>query len=102
MASLPSPIKNQIREAALKLGFDLCGIAPATLREEDRLQYLRWVGNGLHGEMKYMERTEHEDLGRLLPGVRSVICAGMVYNAPQPLSVDCNDPERGWIARYAW
>jgi epoxyqueuosine reductase len=49
-----------------------------------------------------MERREREDIQRLLPGARSVICAGMVYNAPQPLSVDCSDPERGWIARYGW
>jgi epoxyqueuosine reductase len=26
----------------------------------------------------------------------------MVYNTPKPLSVECNDPERGWVARYAW
>ena len=94
--------KDRIREAAQRLGFDLCGIASAALPEADRQQYLRWLGNGFHGAMKYMERTERKDIQRLLPGVRSVICAGMVYNTPRPLSVDCNDPERGWIARYAW
>ena len=102
MAPVSPHRKDRIREAAQRLGFDLCGITPAALPEEDRQQYLRWVGNGFHGEMKYMERREREDIRRLLPGARSVICAGMVYNAPQPLSVDCNDPERGWIARYGW
>ena len=73
--------KDRIREAAQRLGFDLCGIAPAALSEEDRQHYLRWVGNGFHGEMKYMERREREDIRRLLPGARSVICAGMVQRA---------------------
>jgi len=101
MVSLPN-CKDLIREAAGRLGFDLCGIASAALPEEDRRQYLQWVGNGFHGEMKYMERCEREDVRRLLPGARSVISVGLVYNAPQPLSVDCDDPERGWIARYGW
>ena len=95
MTPVPLHLKDRIREAARRLGFDLCGIAPATLPEEDRRQYLRWVEKGFHGEMKYMERREREDIRRLLPGARSVICAGMVYNTPYPLSVDCNDPERG-------
>jgi epoxyqueuosine reductase len=102
MAPVSPHPKERILEAAKRLGFDLCGIAPAALPERDRQQYLQWVGNGFHGEMKYMERREREELERLLPGVRSVISAGMVYNAPRPLSVECGDPERGWIARYGW
>jgi epoxyqueuosine reductase len=102
MAPFSLQLKDRIQEAARRLGFDLCGIAPAALPEQDRDQYLQWVGNGFHGEMKYMERREREDVQQLLPGARSVICAGMVYNAPQPLSVHSNDPERGWVARYAW
>jgi len=102
MALVSPHLKGRILEAARRLGFALCGIAPATLPEEDRQHYLQWVGNGFHGEMKYMERTEREEIQRLLPGARSVISVAMVYNTPYPLSVDCNDPERGWIARYAW
>jgi len=102
MAPVSPHRKERILEAAQRLGFDLCGIAPAALPDEDRQQYLQWVGNGFHGEMKYMERREREDIQLLLPGARSVVAAGMVYNGPQPLSVDCLDPERGWIARYGW
>ena len=95
-------LKAWIREAAGRLGFDLCGIAPAALPDEGRRQYLSWLDEGFHGEMQYMERREREDLRQLLPGVRSVICAGMVYNTSHPLSTECPDPERGWISRYAW
>ena len=95
-------LKAWIREAATRLGFDLCGIAPAALPAEDRQRYLGWLDEGFHGEMKYMERRERQDIRQLLPGVRSVICAGMVYHSPYPLSIECPDPARGWISRYAW
>jgi epoxyqueuosine reductase len=55
--------------------------------------------------MRYL--TDHRadirgDPARLLPDVRSVICVGMLYNGPQPYSTEFTDPERAWIARYAW
>jgi epoxyqueuosine reductase len=99
---MPNQLRESIQETANRLGFDLCGIAPATLPEKDRLAYLGWLENGCQGEMKYMERREREDIQRLLPGARSVICLGMVYNTPEPLSINCAETERGWIARYAW
>src|SRR3990172_8733726 len=37
-----------------------------------------------------------------MPSVRSVICVGMNYNSAYPLSTECDDSTRGWIARYAW
>ncbi|OFV92698.1 MAG: tRNA epoxyqueuosine(34) reductase QueG, partial [Acidobacteria bacterium RIFCSPLOWO2_02_FULL_61_28] len=101
-------LKAWIRDAAERLGFDLCGIAPASLPAHDREQYLWWLQEGFHGEMKYMERRERQDLRLLLPSVRSVICAAMVYNSPHPLSIECHDAgrgqdaDRGWISRYAW
>ncbi len=91
-----------LREASRQLGFDLCGIAPASLPELDRARYLSWLERGFQGEMKYMEREQRRDLRLLLPSVRSVICAGMVYNTPHPKSVECPDPARGWISRYGW
>ena len=102
MAQVTVNLKTWIREAAERLGFDLCGIAPAALPARDREQYLWWLEEGFHGEMKYMERNQRQDIRLLLPSVRSVICAAMVYNSPQPLSIECTDPSRGWISRYAW
>ena len=94
--------KSWLREEARRLGFDLCGIAPASLPELDRARYLLWLERGYQGEMKYMEREQRRDLRRLLPSVRSVICAGMAYNTPHPKSVECADTARGWISRYSW
>jgi len=42
------------------------------------------------------------DPAQLLPGVRSIICVGLVYNGPQPYSTRFADRERAWISRYAW
>ena len=101
-------LKGWIRDAAARLGFDLCGIAPASLPTHDPERYLWWLENDFHGEMKYMERRERQDIRLLLPSVRSVICAAMVYNSPHPLSIECQDTgrgqdaDRGWISRYAW
>src|SRR5579885_2085090 len=95
-------LKFWLRQAAERIGFDLCGIAPVTLSERNQEQYLWWLDQGFQGEMGYMERAERGDIRALLPGVRSVICAAMVYNGPQPKSIQCDDPARGWIARYAW
>ena len=58
--------------------------------------------------MKYMEaRDEAGDLKRAslrstLPWVRSVIVCAINYNTAHPYSTQVDDPERGWIARYAW
>ncbi|MBI4461101.1 MAG: tRNA epoxyqueuosine(34) reductase QueG [Acidobacteria bacterium] len=95
-------VKTRIQQKAARLGLDLCGIAPAGMPARDREQYLWWLQEGFHGEMKYMERPQRQDIRALLPSVRSVICAAMVYNTPYPKSTECPDEDRGWIARYAW
>lgn len=55
--------------------------------------------------MRYL--TDHRQAIRsnpdhLLPGVRTILCVGKVYNSPYPYSSDFNDDKRGWISRYAW
>jgi epoxyqueuosine reductase len=59
----------------------------------------------LAGHMRYL--TDHRAEVRataenLLPGCRSVISVGLPYGGPEPLSTEFSDPERAWIARYAW
>ena len=95
---------NIVRNLAAECGFDLAGVAmPHPAPNFGR--FLHWVDRGLAGEMSYL--TDHRaevrsDPARLLPGVRSIICVGLVYNSPEPYSTRFSDPERGWISRYAW
>jgi epoxyqueuosine reductase len=100
---------HAVKRAALNAGFDLAGIAP--VRQEDLPEvaaFVEWIEAGRAGEMKYMEsRTEGGDLRRVsaanvAPWVRSIVVCALNYNADKPYSTEVNDPQRGWISRYAW
>src|SRR6476659_5760608 len=102
-------IAQAAKRAATQAGFDLAGVAP--VRREDLPElgaFIEWVDAGRAGEMKYLEsRTETGELRRTsatnaAPWVRSMIVCALNYSADRPYSVAANDPERGWISRYAW
>lgn len=102
-----SQITSLVKQAAQAAGFELAGIAPVhEFGELDRFR--QWIAAGRAGEMQYMEaRDETGALKRAslrtnLPWVRSVIVCAINYNTAQPCSTEANDPQRGWIARYAW
>jgi epoxyqueuosine reductase len=58
--------------------------------------------------MKYMEaRDDRGDLkraslSRVAPWAKSVIVCAFNYNTAHPYSTQLDDPDRGWISRYAW
>ena len=107
-----------IKQRALEVGFDLAGItSPSTLQDFGFLP--QWLKKGYAGEMQYLADPRREDPRRILPSVKSVICAGLVYNTPYAYSTDVRGPSaskgdspiridtsraspRGWISRYAW
>lgn len=70
-----------IKQAALKLGFDYCGIAKAERLDADAARLEQWLNKGMHGQMKYMEN--HFDLRvnpcLLVPGAKSVITLLLNY-----------------------
>jgi epoxyqueuosine reductase len=91
-----------VKEKALALGFDLCGIAPVDSFAE--LSYLHeWLGKGYAGTMGWMARTAERrtDVRHVVPGARSVIVTGTLYNTDRPYS-DALAPEVARISRYAW
>ena len=95
---------REIRDLAASCGFQLAGVAGVEAAP-DFGRFRDWVDRGLAGEMRYL--TDHRadvrnDLAHLLPGVRSVISVGMLYNGPEPYSTEFSSPERAWISRYAW
>ena len=92
-----------IKCQALTLGFDVCGVAPATALPE--LQFLpEWLARGYAGDMIYLHKSAHAraDIRNFLPSARSVIVAGAIYNTEKPGS-GVRDPGPGHvrIARYA-
>jgi len=68
------------------------------------------VEKGFNGEMRYLENPKRFDPLLVLPSAKSVICVGLVYNAPLPYSTEVEEKRlpsspsgpRAWISRYAW
>lgn len=93
------PSAARVKERALELGFDLCGIARAHPLEEARLD--RWLAQGWDAGLDYVRerRAERLDPSRVLPGARSVLALAASY-APAE-----GDPEPApgelIVARYA-
>ncbi|MGE3538065.1 MAG: tRNA epoxyqueuosine(34) reductase QueG [Candidatus Tectimicrobiota bacterium] len=96
-------LTQQIKTYALSLGFDVVGVAP--VHDSPELAFVeRWLEAGYAGEMHYLVRNQarRRDLQQVVPGVQSVVVCGLNYDTDVPYSTAHTDPERGWIARYAW
>src|SRR6266849_10776269 len=105
MARQPTPhaLAQRIKEQALAVGFDLVGIAPA--QESPELAFFEpWLEAGYAGEMHYLERSRErrQDLQQVVAGAQSVVVCGLNYDTDSPYSTAQADPNRGWVARYAW
>ena len=93
-------------ERAAALGFELCGVTPATVYPELE-RFPEWLARGYAGEMKYLEDARRRDPRLVLDGARSVIVVAMNYNTAEPRSSEARESTvdsdaRGWISRYAW
>jgi epoxyqueuosine reductase len=97
---------ERIKAKAGELGFDLCGIAPAD--DFPELAYLEeWLARGYAGDMVYMSRSAERraDVRNVVPGARSVIVTGTIYNTDKvrlkPDPTEDAGPSDAIIARYA-
>jgi len=94
--------KDDFRAAAAQAGFDLCRFGAAgPAPHADALH--RWLDEGLHGEMAWMQRTREErgSPERVLPGARTVVVLALNYFHPD-LPLPADGAARGKVARYAW
>jgi epoxyqueuosine reductase len=92
-----------IKAKSRELGFDLCGIAPAS--DHPELTFFRdWLNRGYAGDMAYLDRSadRRADVRNVIPSAKSVIVTGTIYNTDRPYSTEINDERRAHIARYAW
>jgi epoxyqueuosine reductase len=92
-----------IKARAKELGFDACGIAPATAHPE--LEFFNeWLSRGYAASMAYLARSAEKraDVRNVLSSARSVIALATLYNTNRPYSTACADAERAHVARYAW
>ena len=94
---------GDIKRHACELGFDVCGVAPATDHPELAF-FATWLRHGNAGEMGYLARTaaRRSDVREVLPSARTVVCLGTVYNTDRPYSTEATDPTIADVSRYAW
>ena len=96
-------LKEAIRAEATRLGFAACGFARADCAPEAGPNLMRWLDEGRHGGMEWMETRAHQRVAptSLWPEARSVIALGMSY-APDsdPLAL-ADEPSAGRISVYA-
>ncbi len=101
----PREISSAYAKAiARECGFQLAGVA-AALPLADATGYGNWVDRGMAGAMGYLtdhRRDKRSDPATLLPGVRSILCVGLLYNTPHPYSTELSAADCAWISRYAW
>ncbi|MBR98929.1 MAG: tRNA epoxyqueuosine(34) reductase QueG [Flavobacteriaceae bacterium] len=89
-----------IKSKAKSLGFLSCGISRATFLEEEASNLEKWLNDGKHGKMKYMENhfDKRLDPRKLVPGAKSII--SLTYNYfNDNFQKDKNAPK---ISKYAY
>ncbi len=71
---------KQIKDIAYELGFMFCGVSKADFLAEEAPKLEKWLLDGKHGKMQYMEN--HFDMRLdprlLVPGAKSVV--SLIYN----------------------
>ena len=107
---------TEIKQAALAVGFDDCGIARADALTDEEYPLREWLRRGWHGDLDYMARNADKrmDPRLLVPGAKSVICCVSAYPPPDDIlpasggnpgnpgnrfdkiSQDLNDPNESW------
>jgi epoxyqueuosine reductase len=90
-------LTDAIKAEAIRLGFDLVGVAPVHPSDHQRL-YREWIAAGRHGEMSYLARPDAVQ-HRLHPNpqFRSAVVVALNYYHE---AAD-GDVDRAIIARYA-
>jgi len=100
--SIPS---ERLKAQAVAVGFDACGVAPASAELQELSFFATWLERGYAAGMTpWLARTADKRLDPhlVLPTAQSVIVTATNYNTDRPFSIDCRDGVRAQIARYAW
>ena len=91
----------RLKRKAAELGFCKVGIVPAGALRAEGEALRKWLAEGHHGEMRWMEREpeKRSDPRLIVPGARSVVALAMNYFTPHRHELN---PDAGKISRYAW
>jgi epoxyqueuosine reductase len=99
---------NQVKQKALELGFHKVGIAAVDAVTESQMQdeekqhiasLQKWLQQGYHADMKWMENPKRQNIRSCMPEVRSLICVALNYYTPYERP---QGEEYAKISRYGW
>ena len=97
-------LRRELTALAQGLGFSAVGVTGLDLKD-DETHLIRWLRQGFHGEMHYMQRHSHlrAHPQEWVPGALRVISVRMDYWPAEALDAESviNDPERAYVSRYA-
>src|ERR1700682_4230308 len=97
-------LRGELSERARGCGFDALGVASIDIPEDER-HLLKWLEDGFHGEMHYMQRhgVMRSRPQQLLPGTVRVVSARMDYwpAAAHDARAVLQDPRLAYVSRYA-
>lgn len=95
-------LKQRLFLFAREIGFDSCRIGSCSAPPHQE-EFRKWLGEGRHGEMSYMERGEEKrcDPQKVLPGACSIAVLALNYFQGENKGGGTS-AATGRIARYAW
>lgn len=99
-----SKILNDLKIWSHELGFQDLGVAGLNVKD-DFSQLEKWIQNGYHGSMSYLEKNKDKrlDPSKLVPDTTCVITVRANY-LPEPLDDAVSvlkDPRLAYVSRYA-
>ena len=88
-----------IKNTALEIGFDACGIAKADFLEQDALYLRDWLADEFQAEMGYMARNfeKRTDPRQMVEGCKSIIVTLLNYYPAR-----FQNPQAPRISKYAY
>ncbi len=98
----PREVKAAVQARARELGFADCRVA-GIHRATHAAEFARWLADGCHGEMKWLERApeRRSDPRLVLEGAQAMLVLAVTYFKREPATTGA-EGVRGRIARYAW
>jgi epoxyqueuosine reductase len=97
-------LKRRFQERAQALGFNALGVAGIAIPEDER-HLIRWLADGFHGQMSFMQRhgLKRSRPERFKPGTVRVLSARMDYWPADaaPAQEVLDDGGLAYVSRYA-
>lgn len=92
---------EKIKQKAYEIGFDKIGIVRAETLDTEGENFKKWLANGFHGEMKWLEREPEKRINPKLifENAKSIIVVAMNYFTPHKHD---ENAAKGKVSRYAW